>query len=204
MWKQIKEFLTNERDLMITFFLGSVCYFLLALSLIMTIRKQNLEIDLLTKEKTDLEVEIANKDNEIYELNLELASTEKTLADTAYELDLLSKKDIEDLQLRYVGEYKCTAYCCEKYPHICGTGSGKTASGVPITQDVTVAVNDTTQFPFGTILYIEDVGIRIVQDTGPFSGKQIDCAVDTHEHALHWEGSGKHKVWIVEKGNEDE
>ena len=164
----------------------------------------NAKIDLLTKEKTDLEIELANKDNEIYALNLELAATEKTLADTAYELDLLANKDIEDLHLEFVGEYKCTAYCCEKYPHICGTGSGKTASGVPITQDVTVAVNDTNKFPFGTILYIEDVGIRIVQDTGPFSGKQIDCAVDTHEHALKWEGQGKHKVWIVKRGETNE
>lgn len=157
----------------------------------------NAKIDLLTKEKTDLEIALNERDNEIYALNLELASTEKTLADTAFELDLLAKKDIEDLHLEYVGLYQCTSYCCEKYPHICGTGSGKTASGVPITPDVTVAVNDTFKFPMGSIIYIENVGIRIVQDTGPFKGNKIDCAVDTHEHALNWEGQGKHKVWLV-------
>ena len=167
-------------------------------------RATQLERDLLAQEKADLEVELAEKDNEIYRLNLELASTEKTLADTAYELDLLANKDIEDLHLEFAGEYACTAYCCETYPHICGTGSGKTASGVPITPDVTVAVNDTNKFPFGTILYIEDVGIRIVQDTGPCEGKKIDCAVDTHNNALRWSGSGKHKVWIVKRGDKDE
>lgn len=54
----------------------------------------------------------------------------------------------------YAGEYTCTAYCTEKRPHICGTGTGITASGAPITADLTVAA-DQSLLPFGTVIYIE-------------------------------------------------
>ena len=43
---------------------------------------------------------------------------------------------------------------------------------------------DTSIFPYGTVLYIEGVGIRIVQDKGAaIQGKHLDVAVDTHENA---------------------
>ena len=59
----------------------------------------------------------------------------------------------------YAGEYTCTAYCTEKRPHICGTGTGITASGAPITADLTVAA-DQSLLPFGTVIYIEGVGVK--------------------------------------------
>lgn len=96
----------------------------------------------------------------------------------------------------YVGEFNCTAYCCEKYGHICGTGSGITASGDAVTAGVTVAA-DTDVFPFGTVLYIEGVGIRIVQDRGgAVKGNHLDVAVDTHQDALNW-GQEVHAVYVV-------
>lgn len=153
----------------------------------------------LIEDKSDLEVVLNSKSNEIFELELDLRSTKKTLAETANELQQI-QESVELMSIEYIGEYKCTAYCCEKYPHICGSGSGRTASGQPIQPDVTVAVADPKLLPYGTVIYIEDVGIRIVQDTGHLGSKQIDVAVDTHEHALHWEGSGKHKVWILKEG----
>ena len=150
----------------------------------------------LSDEKTDLEVELNRKENKIFAIEAELANTEKTLAETAYKLE----QNKEILHFDYVGEYNITAYCCEKYEHICGTGTGITASGQPVQAGVSVAVADLETFPFGTVLYIEGVGVRIVQDTGGFDMTKIDCAVDTHENALKWSGNGKHKVYIVEVG----
>ncbi len=50
--------------------------------------------------------------------------------------------------------------------------------------------------PYGTVLYIEGVGIRIVQDKGAgVQGYHLDVAVDTHENALAWSGYGEHRVW---------
>lgn len=39
----------------------------------------------------------------------------------------------DGLTKEYAGEFLCTAYCTEEYPHICGTGDGITASGAPVT-----------------------------------------------------------------------
>lgn len=101
------------------------------------------------------------------------------------------------IYLEEAGTFMCTAYCTEQYQHICGEGHGITASGQPIQADVTVAA-DQSIFPYGTVLYIESVGIRIVQDKGAgVQGAHIDVAVDTHENALSWSGYGEHRVWII-------
>ena len=98
----------------------------------------------------------------------------------------------------YLGEFECSAYCAEEYPHICG-GNGITSSGSPVTVGLTVAV-DPEVIPLGSILYIEDVGIRIAQDTGSaVIDNRIDVAVETHAEAESWAGYGTHKVWILGK-----
>lgn len=168
---------------------------------------QHIELEkrnnILAKDNEQLLLDLADRDNQIYELNLEIKTTNKALAETSLTLDSVAKElenakiDGELIDLDYAGTFTCTAYCCEKRPHICGTGSGKTASGAPVTADVSCAVADLELFPYGTIIYIEDVGIRIVQDTGSFKPNKIDCAVDTHKHASNWEGQGKHKVYII-------
>lgn len=99
-----------------------------------------------------------------------------------------------------IGSWKCTAYCTEKYAHICGTGTGITASGEQVQAFVSVAINraNVERLPFGTRIYIEGVGTRIIQDTGGGVAKnQFDCAVDTHSNALKWSGAGYHNVWIL-------
>lgn len=101
------------------------------------------------------------------------------------------------------GTWYCTAYCTEKRKHICGTGKGITASGEPVEAFVSVALSKSSlkRYPYGTHLYIEGVGERIVMDTGGgVRAKQIDCAVDTHYNAVHWSGQGDHKVWILKNG----
>lgn len=124
--------------------------------------------------------------------------------DLADELKIRDRLD-EKLLVEYAGVFECTAYCTEKYQHICGTGTGITASGQPIQADVTVAA-DQTLLPYGTVLYIEGVGIRIVQDKGTgVQGRRLDIAVaGTHEDALKWDGYGNHRVWVIEGSDGDE
>lgn len=102
------------------------------------------------------------------------------------------------LEVAYLGEFSCTAYCSEQYEHICGTGDGITASGAPVQAGVTVAA-DPDILPLGSAVYIEGVGLRYVQDTGSAAkGKALDVAVDTHSEALTWSGYGTHRVWLLE------
>ena len=105
----------------------------------------------------------------------------------------LDKTTDGKIELAEAGTFLCTAYCTEQYPHICGEGHGITASGQPIQAGVTVAA-DQSIFPYGTVLYIEGIGIRIVQDKGgAVQGNHLDVAVDTHENALAWSGYGNHR-----------
>lgn len=105
--------------------------------------------------------------------------------------------------LEDAGVFLCTAYCTEQYPHICGTGDGITASGAPVQAGLTVAA-DQTIFPYGTVLYIEGIGIRVVQDRGAgIQGQHLDVAVaGTHEDALSWDGYGEHRVWVIKENEE--
>lgn len=124
----------------------------------------------------------------------EIAGYADTLRDSLEARDRLDGK----LLVEDAGDFLCTAYCTEKREHICGTGTGITASGAPVEGGVTVAA-DPDVFPFGTVLYIEDVGVRIVQDTGAsVKGKHLDVAVSgSHKDALNWDGYGRHRVWVI-------
>ena len=67
----------------------------------------------------------------------------------------------------------------------------------PATAGLTVAADES--LPFGTVLYIENIGVRVVQDRGvAIQGNKLDVAVSgSHEDALNWEGYGEHRVWII-------
>ena len=109
----------------------------------------------------------------------------------------------QSIALTYAGEFHCTAYCSEEYPHICGEGQGITSSGAKVQPGVTVAA-DTSIFPYGTVILIEGVGMRVVQDTGSLIKENtLDVAVGTHAEAISWSGWGSHKVWIVTGGETD-
>ena len=67
---------------------------------------------------------------------------------------------------------------------------------------MTVAA-DTSVLPYGTVVYIEGIGLRVVQDTGSaVVGNKLDVAVKTHSEALSWAGWGSHRVWIISGGDE--
>lgn len=80
-----------------------------------------------------------------------------------------------------------TFYCCEERPHICGTGTGITASGRRVTPYVSCAV-DSDVIPLGSTIMVEYNGEMVylrADDTGPaVKGDHIDIAVPTHDFAL--------------------
>lgn len=80
-----------------------------------------------------------------------------------------------------------TFYCCEERPHICGTGTGITASGRRVTPYVSCAV-DTDIIPLGSTIMIEYNGEMVylrADDTGSaIQGNRLDIAVPTHDFAL--------------------
>ena len=80
-----------------------------------------------------------------------------------------------------------TFYCCEARPHICGTGTGITASGRRVTPYVSCAV-DTSVIPLGSTIMIEHNGemvyLRADDTGGAVNGNHIDIAVPTHDFAL--------------------
>ena len=94
-----------------------------------------------------------------------------------------------------------TFYCCEEYPHICGTGTGITASGRRVTPYVSCAV-DTSIIPLGSTVMIEYNGEMVylrADDTGPaVNGNHIDIAVSGHQEALSL-GVKTADVWWCEE-----
>lgn len=86
-------------------------------------------------------------------------------------------------------EYEATAYCsCEK---CCGSwalnrpdGIVYTASGAVTEQGVTIAA-DWDVLPPGTVVYIDGLGERVVQDRGgAIKGNAVDVYFEDHDEAL--------------------
>ena len=100
---------------------------------------------------------------------------------------------------RYIGECTLTAYCCESKgnPHICGTGTGLTASGLPVAPGM-VAV-DPSIIPLGSTVIINGISY-LAADTG-VTGYHIDIAIQTHEDALAF-GVSSAEVWIIPPGGD--
>ena len=142
-------------------------------------------------------VKINNLMDENALISDELTSTKINLENA--NATIAELKDNE-YKLVYLGEYQITHYCCEKRAHICGTGSGKTATGTTVTAGRTVAI-DPTIIPYGTEIYIEGYGWRVAEDCGGgVKNKQIDVAVNTHVDALSL-GVKYKDVWILVKNN---
>ena len=97
--------------------------------------------------------------------------------------DGAENREVETVQQSITEEYIITAYCaCES---CCGKTDGITASGVKAVEGVTVATDKS--IPFGTKVYIDGVGERIVQDRGgAIKGNKIDLYFDSHEKALEF------------------
>lgn len=90
--------------------------------------------------------------------------------------------EVEEIQ-QSIEEYVITAYCpCVQ---CCGKSDGITASGEKAVEGITVAMDKS--IPFGTKIYIDGVGERIVQDRGgAIKGNRIDLYFDSHQEALNF------------------
>lgn len=94
-----------------------------------------------------------------------------------------------------------TFYCCEERPHICGTGTGITASGRRVTPYVSCAV-DPDVIPLGSTIMVEYNGemvyLRADDTGGSIKGNRLDIAVKVHEEALSL-GVKTADVWWCEE-----
>lgn len=92
-------------------------------------------------------------------------------------------------------EVTATAYC--KCFICCGklSANGVTASGQIARSARTIAA-DLSFYPIGTRLYIKDLGIRVVEDTGgAMHNRDIDIYFDTHDEALQF---GRQTLYVKE------
>nr|DAH39460.1 MAG TPA: hypothetical protein [Caudoviricetes sp.] len=166
------------------------------------------EIDKLTNENSvkqhmledkdsDLNIALENlqaSTDKVHELETSLTNMSKELEEANVELNDLRNDTYE---LAYMGDFKITYYCDERFNHICG-GSGITASGKPTEVGWTVAA-DWGVLPKGSVIYISGLGFREVQDVGGgVNGDHIDVLVQTHEEALN-SGLDYKDVWILVK-----
>lgn len=136
-----------------------------------------------TEKSINLSEQIDNMTNEIDDLNNSLNIVKS-----------------ETYNVAYLGEFRYTYYCDERYPHICGGGIGLTASGAKTEVGTTIAV-DPSVIPLGSVLYIEGIGVRVAQDTGgAIKGNKIDILLPTHDECFE-QTIVNGGVWIISQKN---
>lgn len=94
---------------------------------------------------------------------------------------------------RYLGRFYVTGYdiCIE----CCGKLDGITASGAMAQVGRTIAA--PADIPFGTTLYIEEIGERVVEDRGGLvTGNRLD--VLCKDHPACYAVTGWHDVYVLE------
>lgn len=94
----------------------------------------------------------------------------------------------------YIGECTVTAYCCESYPHICGTGDGLTATGIPVSPGVCAV--DPKVIPLGSTVIIDGQHYLAADTGGAVKGLHVDVAVATHREAEAF-GVQAADVWVA-------
>lgn len=100
------------------------------------------------------------------------------------------RNDLDELRGFDGVVHNCTVtyYCCEKREHVCGGGTGKTATGTDVTAGRSAAV-DPNVIPLGAEILV-DYGDGVLhsyvaEDTGSaVGGAHVDLAVATHDEAL--------------------
>ena len=114
--------------------------------------------------------------------------------------EIESRKPVVDViaqePVTYENQFKATAnkiencmlthYCAEKYPHICGTGDGLTATGQEVIPYHTCAV-DPSIIPYGSevmVDYGDHAEFYVAMDCGArINGSRVDLAVERHDEA---------------------
>ncbi len=162
-----------------------------------------------SKELKSAKSQITTIQNELNNTQDKLKSTIRKNNDLSNSLAVMSSEldtanaTLQDLKsdtydLVYLGNFKLTHYCNEKYAHICGHGNGLTSTGAKTVVGRTIAV-DPSVIPYGTKVYVEGYGWRVAEDCGGgVNQKHIDILVDTHKQALAM-GTQNGGVWILVK-----
>lgn len=104
-----------------------------------------------------------------------------------------AQKEQPEPVMEYLGRYKITGYdiCAQ----CCGKSDGITASGTQATVGRTCAAG--RDLPFGTVLYIDGIGYRTVEDRGGgVNGNHIDVLCEDHSHC--YAITGWYDVYVVE------
>lgn len=100
---------------------------------------------------------------------------------------------MDEPEMVYAGTYRVTGYdACVK---CCGKADGITASGVKAEVGRTIATG--REFAFGTVLYIEGIGYRTVEDRGVGNGCiDVFCADHPECYAI----TGYYDVYLLKEG----
>lgn len=144
----------------------------------------------------DVEWELIDTKKEIKQVNYDYALLEQEFIAASETIETFKSDEYEFL---YMGDFKISYYCDDRYLHTCG-GTGVTASGKKTEVGVTAAA-DWSVLPKGSMVYIDGIGFREIQDKGgSVKGNHIDVLVDLHSTAqllgVHDEG-----VWLLVKKN---
>ena len=100
----------------------------------------------------------------------------------------------EGNNMTYIGEFRVTGY--DVCMQCCGKLDGVTASGNIATVGRTIAMS--SDYSFGTKIYIEGLGTYVVEDRGGgIKGNKIDVFVANHEDAYAL--TGYYNAYIVEE-----
>ena len=154
----------------------------------------------------ELQTEIAliENVNNILRNKIEILELDKQLLNDEIE-DL---KDFRDVLSKssYIGDFEVTYYTANfestgktpEHPEY-----GITKSGEPVKEDYTISA-DWAVLPKNSVVYVENIGVRVVQDTGSaIVDKKIDVYEPNIEIAL---SNGRHMagVYVIEWGEIDE
>lgn len=96
--------------------------------------------------------------------------------------------------MTWLGRYWITGY--DTCYACCGKTDGITASGAIATVGRTCAANG---FDFGTVLYIDGLGERVVEDRGALAGNTVDVLCE--DHPACYAITGWYDVYVMEGEN---
>lgn len=159
-------------------------------------------ICLVTLVMTGLDAKAAQAEiEELQYINSRQAAQIKDKQEQIEVLEIMLENQEPEPEKQYIGEFEITYYTAgyeSTGKHPGHPEYGITASGSMVEEGRTIAA-DWNVLPVGTVVYIDGIGERVVEDTGgAIVDKSIDVYVENVETALK---GGRHMadVWIVEE-----
>jgi 3D (Asp-Asp-Asp) domain-containing protein len=146
------------------------------------------------KKLISLKTEINKKDEQINILNKNIENIKKDNESLKQENNSLSSRVIN------TKTFEVTAYT--NYAESTGKNPGDASFGITASGERTIqgrTLSCPKQYPSGTKMLIEDIGVRVCTDTGSaITGNRLDLYVNNLNDAIHF-GRKKLKVEILEE-----